>query len=71
MMSAIEKELINDCPRDDVLISLMSETYQHRKSLVSAKKSVRDILTSYPALKRPAVVSEAIYFVNNLCLYLS
>lgn len=57
IFAAIDKELLNDRPRDEILISLMTDSYQHRKSLVDAKKSASELLTKYPALKRPAVVS--------------
>uniref|UniRef100_A0A1X7VHX1 Uncharacterized protein n=1 Tax=Amphimedon queenslandica TaxID=400682 RepID=A0A1X7VHX1_AMPQE len=56
VLAAINKELLNDRPRDEILISLMTDSYQHRKSLVDAKKIVSQLLTKNPAPKRPAVI---------------
>ena len=58
LISAIEKELQNDRPRDDVLISLMTSSFLSRKTMIDAKKSLLDILKVYPALKRPLIVSK-------------
>ena len=60
-LAAMEKELMNMNPRDDVLIALMNSTFEYRKSLVEEKKSVTEITRVYPALKRSAIVCYLLY----------
>ena len=55
---AISKELEKAKPRDTVLLPLMKLTYSSRRAFVENEaKSVRDIFLKFPALKRPANVS--------------
>ena len=55
-LAAMEKELMNQNPRDHVLIALMNSTFEERRSLVDEKKSVTEIAHMYPALKRSVIV---------------
>ena len=63
LIAAIEKELQNDHPRDDVLISLMNSFFRTRKTMIDAKQSLLDILKVYAALKRPSIVSKSKYLL--------
>ena len=56
-IKAIEQELKNERPREDILVQLMSSTFAARRSLVQSKQVVVEILKTYPALKMTAIVS--------------
>lgn len=56
-ITAMKVELQNNRPRENILIELMQATFPSRKSLINEKKSVADILLTYPALKLPKIVS--------------
>ena len=44
-LQVMEKEISNVCPRDDILVALMTSSFSER-SLIEAKKSVAEILQS-------------------------
>lgn len=55
---AITTELAKAKPRETVLLPLMKSTYSERRMLIlHHENSVQDILSIYPALSRPAIVS--------------
>ena len=56
-ITAMKVELQNHRPRENILIELMQATFPSRKSLINQKKSVADIVLTYPALKLPKIVS--------------
>ena len=56
-IKAMEQELKNERPREDILVQLMSSTFAARRSLVQSKQVVADILKTYPALRMTAIVS--------------
>ena len=61
---ALDKELSNPKPNKQSILELMEQSYSHRRFFVTKKaKCVREILTKYPAFKRPDVVSA--YYVYS------
>ena len=55
---AMDEENKKAKPRDSVLVPLMKSTFSERRMYVQSESaSVVDILEMYPALSRPAVVS--------------
>ena len=48
-------------PRDSLLLPLMKSTYHDRRIFIqNDAATVSEILDSYPALRRPAVVSQVV-----------
>ena len=72
---AIEDELAKAKPRDTVLLPLLKLTYSERRMYIQeVAASVSDILESYKALSRPAVVSYFllhVHFTSSLVSRLS
>lgn len=62
--NAISNELKKAKPRDSVLLPLMKSTFNERRMFILGEPvSLIDTLDSYPALKRPTIVSIMIYYV--------
>ena len=56
--AAITEEMKNNSPRDRVLLPLMKTTFENRWVYVrNDATSVKEILTKYPCLKFPVIVS--------------
>ncbi|ORU90789.1 MAG: hypothetical protein A6F71_07510 [Cycloclasticus sp. symbiont of Poecilosclerida sp. M] len=56
--AAITTELSKNKPRDTVLLPLMKSTFGERRMFIlNEATSVRNILSVYPSLHRPAIVS--------------
>ena len=54
--AAMSKELANETIRDDVLIPLMTSTFNSRQ-LKIGEMPIAEVLKIYPALRRPSLVS--------------
>ena len=67
---AMVEEMKNRTPRDRVLLPLMKTTFQNRWVYVRKDAtSVKSIITEYPCLKFPAIVSMHSNIVKCLCCY--
>lgn len=54
---ALTKEMDKQRPRDTILLQLMKSTYKHRRmNILDGSALVDDVLSTYPALRRQAVV---------------
>ena len=70
-MKALKAELDRDRQRICAVLELMELTFCHRREFVlNCATSVEEILTMYPALHQPDVVSNDISLVNYYCMYI-
>lgn len=64
-IKAMEQELKNERPREDILVQLMSSTFAARRSLVQSKQVVADILKTYPALRMTAILENEMLLLTE------